>query len=305
VTRLGDPPTEIDTPVEPDEGPAPRRAPAAAPPREPAGRVPLSAAILRYWWIVALFALAFAGVGAVLGGKRAPTYTAQAQLQVGSVQTTAQAVPGYVEATTSLASSYSRVATTDVVLGPAAKSLGTSAAALRGHVRVTPIPGNPLVIVTGESSSADAARRSATAVATALVSQIRTTQRAGGTSASLLSRYQAASQRAAGEEDTLATLKGKRQADPTSVSSRRLRAVRSRLDSAQLELQTLGQLYSQSRQVTTAATGIQILQQPAGASSDRSSTVQKAAFVGLVAGALVGLALAVLAAARRARRRSL
>jgi hypothetical protein len=297
VPRLRDTSTtELDAPPERDGRNG------AAHERPPHQRVSLGAAAARYWWLVALPAVLLAVVGLAFGRAQAATYTAQAQLQVGSIQATAQAVPGYVEATTSLASSYSRVATTDVVLRPAAAALGTSAGALRGRVSATPVPGNPLVLVKAEDGSAVAAERTASAVAGALVAQIRRNQREAGTSRTILRDYRTASERAAGAEDDLVELKAKRKRDKSSVSSWRLRQARGRLDSARLEVQTLAGLYGQAAQRMTAATGIQLLQRPAGAASDRGSTQQKAGFAGLVAGALVGLALAVLLAGRRARR---
>jgi uncharacterized protein involved in exopolysaccharide biosynthesis len=77
------------------------------------------------------------------------------------------------------------------------------------------------------------------------------------------------------------------------------------LDTAELKEQTLRSQYEQRSAEVASTAGIQVISEPVQASSDKHRTVQRFLVVGLLAGLLVGSALAVLFdAARRSRRRA-
>ncbi|MEA2293673.1 MAG: hypothetical protein QOE86_1312 [Solirubrobacteraceae bacterium] len=267
-------------------------------PPAPERRVSLGSAMLRNWRLVLLPVIVLVAAAIALGLIRSPRYDAQAQLNVGSLDAQAQAVPGFVEATQTLASAYSRIAVTPSVLVPTARDLGMSVGALRGSVTVTPVIGNPLILITGSAGSSGDARRIAAAMSTHLVTAV---QRLGGGTRradALLEEFRQASSERSAAQSKLDHLRAS-----LSASTAATRAAQSDLATAELRAQTAGNLYQNARSASTGASGVQVLQAAQVAGNDRATKLQQLGFVALAAGLVLGAALALARESRRQRRR--
>jgi capsular polysaccharide biosynthesis protein len=255
----------------------------------------------RFWWLIALLAVVCAAIGVAAGTQRDPVYTAANQLNVGTLDAQTQAVPGYVEAAKSLASSYSRLAVTDDVLAPVGQKVGLSAKGVKGLVSVTPVTDNPIITVRAEGSSEPAARRLSDTLADQLVTSVSTIDRRDEQTARLLNRFRAASQRASRYEEELRTLRARRENDAASVSLTRIERAQSRAETERLQAQALSTQYSSAAARGTGAAGIERFGEQS-VSNDRSRKIQQLGLVGAIAGAALGLAGAVLLTARRRTR---
>src|SRR5215475_513841 len=71
----------------------------------------LASSVARHPFIVLLPAILLLAAGIVVGGKKHPTYSAAATINVGKADIATQATPGYVQASEALAASYSRLVT--------------------------------------------------------------------------------------------------------------------------------------------------------------------------------------------------
>lgn len=137
-------------------------------------RVTTGLAVLRHPVLAALAALVVLLPVTVLAFGRSPVYTAEARLLVGQIDVEAQAVPGFVQATQQLASLYARVATTDVVVGPAAAASGLDEDEVRSALRASPVPLSAVIRI--EASAADEATAVAIAAAGAEALQAYVTE---------------------------------------------------------------------------------------------------------------------------------
>jgi uncharacterized protein involved in exopolysaccharide biosynthesis len=265
--------------VEPFEAPLREKRPRAD---HPLG--PLRPVAAR-WWIVAIVTLLFAGGAVPAASRRAPTYTASTTINVGRVDVRVQALPGYVAGATSLAASYSRIATSDRIVVPLAQRLKLTPAAVRSRLSATQIPGAPMFTIYG--SGADG--RQAVAFTDAASRELRTYVRDSGDGTAsvrqLLSDWREQARTAASLKRRIAALpEGSPSADSLQVD----------LDTAQLKEQTLRGQYEQRSAEVASTAGIEVISEPVQASSDAHRTLQRFLVVGLLAGLLVGSALAVL-----------
>lgn len=263
----------------------------------PAEPPTLGSAVLRHWFLVLVLAVIVGLAGAAFAFQQGPTYTATAQLSVGSVDAQTQAVPGYVQAAESLASSYSRIATTSVVLGPVARDVRSTQGDVRSRLTVTPVINNPIIQVTAKGSSA----ADALALARAASKQLVTTVAAqGGTGhsadAGLLARYRTASKAAATAKSKLDRLKGSVSASQSAIDD-----AQSKSDTAQLEVQAAGQAYTDSITTNRSASGLKLFDAARPGGNDRRKTMERLGFIGLVVGGALGIALAALLDRRRRR----
>lgn len=263
------------------------------------GGFSLARAIRRGWWLVLLPAIVLLAGAIYVGVERKPTYTAQAQLNVGSLDVQTQALPGFVQAASSLASSYSRVATSDRLLGQVAKQTGQSLSSLRGRVTATPLSGDPIVTLAAAAPSDAEARRVATAATNDLVAYVQAIQQPSQSTAMLLSRYRTASSTALQLQDRVRQLRARRPTVPASV----LNQAQTKADTAQLQTSSLSQLYTQAVQNGQGAASIRVLKSATTSSSDRRSVLQRLAFIGFFGGLVIGIALAALLETRRDRGR--
>jgi capsular polysaccharide biosynthesis protein len=275
--------------------------PTPAPPH-PLG--PLRPALIR-WPIVLLFVAAFAGGAYYVGTTRSPTFTATSTINVGRTDVRVQALPGYVEGAKALAASYSRVVSSDEIIGPVAKRLKLTPDQVRSHISATPIAGAPIFTISATGPD----EASAVALADAATREMRrfvTRTDDGDTSSrSLMADYRAQARRAATLEREVQRLRANLRngvGDADETRSRLLRAQTDQ-DTAELRKQSLQSLYVNQMATDTSTAGIQVLSPATSGQSDRDSMLQKLIVVGALAGLVVGLAVAAMFGRRSRRRR--
>lgn len=246
-------------------------------------------AMRRFWWLIALMALIGAGSGIAYGLMRNPVYTAEARLTVGRIDVRTQTIPGFAFAARALAETYSRAIVARKVVVPVSKKTGVPPAEVDDHLFATPIPESGVIQVLGEDDSSDAAVRYANVGGRTLIDYVRQLNKFNPQSRELLRRYRQAA-------EALAEARARRPATgpiPPSLVAE--------LAEARVRLRTAEALYGSSQAGQAAPNTLQLLALATGASSDRGSFVQRAAFAGAVGGLLIGIALALLFQARQPR----
>ena len=256
-------------------------------PREFGGPRTVGEAIGRHWWLPVLLAAWLGAVGAFLGNRRAPVYTTSAVLNAGRIDVQAQSISGYTQASAYLATTYSRAVGSGAVLAPVARRTGRSVDSVAASLSATPIPNSSVFRVQAKANSARDAVNIANAAATQVVAFARAQTR-GGHAATLLARYGAAAARAS----RLASRAGAAKSQ-SGVSAAQLANMRRAAAVAQLEAQGLQQQYVQQVANLKGTAEVLLLSPARTASSDRTQKTEIGAFIGLVAGLLIGALLAV------------
>lgn len=253
-------------------------------------------------------------VGFVVGLQRSPAYGADTRLIVGRIDVESQAVPGYVAANQSLAGTYARLVETDAVGQLVADQLHLPLKQVSGHLKATNIPESAIILVSASAPDKKTALALDGAATSALSRYVASTNSDAATSNAVLQQYQQASEaynRATVQRDSARAAINSYRANvsssatpPTSLTDNYASAQAS-VDRAQLQVNTLQQSYSDSLRVGTQRGDLTILSAPTASGSDRLAFTEKAAGGGLVAGLVIGLALAM-SRSRRAgvRRRS-
>jgi capsular polysaccharide biosynthesis protein len=279
---------------------------------EPLPQVGPIQAARRYWFLVLLPVLVLVPLAAIVAGKRTPTYTAESRLIVGRLNiSTAGEAAGFAGAAQDLASTYPLVIYAGGVVNPVARQLGTTPGDVMSRLLATEVPSSPIVrvIATGRSPNdainlANAASRSLVSFLTKfdrdspdlayLRKQLRAAELAYQKAAAALS---AANRSAAATSATLSA--GATTSAPLSPAVQRLAGA---ADVAKIQLSALSADYQNTVQNQATSSLLQPLVSASSASSDRQSKLQISVFIALVAGVLVGLALATLRANQMARR---
>jgi hypothetical protein len=264
-----------------------------------------------HWRLVALVAVAGMAIGLVVGLLRPPTYKAEARLVVGkTIQlSNLAATPGLALASQQLASDYSRLVSTHAVLDETARRLGRQAGDLGGRVSASPIPQSPVIRLEAHAAHAEDALAIADAGAGALVQAVNTlNQRQLQSAQDLLDQYRQADNALLRDQQTLKSLQDRLTREgpdaPQSLQDQVL-AAQTAVDADQLNLNALASDYEGA--ISPGQLNEQVVQRvgkadPAG--NDRTTFLQIALLVGLVGGALAGVALATMIDARAARRRN-
>jgi polysaccharide biosynthesis transport protein len=269
-------------------------------------RPTVAQAVLRCWFLVLIPALLLAGAGAALALRHPPTYTSEATLNVGRPDPSSPAFGGYVTAAAGLATVYSREIGAPGVIGPVSKKLQLSQGVIGGRLSATPIEDSPIIRVIATGPSASAAEALANAGASALTTYITAANRQDPDAGRLFGQYQGIAGQKAQNDQQLAKDNQALNLDPGNSALR----ARIALESANsnvlgLRLTALNGAYV-AAEASQAATNIITPLSPAtSASSDRSSKVQKLAGAGLLAGLVIGVALAMWRANWVTRRRLL
>jgi hypothetical protein len=254
---------------------------------------------LNHWRLVTLVALLGMLAGGALGFLKPPTYTAESRLVVGKTAQLSNlaSVPGLDAAGQSLASSYSRLVSTDAVLSGAAKRLGGS---IDGSLSASPIPLSPVIRVFATASSAQQAVAIANAGSRALVDAVNTLNQQQSTSAdALLTQYEDADRDLLVAQDNLKDLEAQLQlAGPGGLAAdniqKEINVAQTQVDGLQVKLNALSSAYSGVYNPTAINT--QVVQRVGNAEatgSNRRRTIELGVLVGLVGGVLIGLGLAV------------
>lgn len=296
---------------DPDFEPAPREyAPA---PREYADgaeaapdspRSTLSGAIRRHAILVVIPVIVLLAAGVVVGNSKPRTYSANAVINVGKSDIATQATPGYVQAAEALATSYSRLVTSQFVAIPAGRALHESPVAAASQLSAVPIPNETTFTITARGSSTKAAAALANAAATALQAYVKNSASQQGGPQQLLAKYQAAQSRADQLQAKAQRLSGRLTStsatsvatSSASVSQSEVTRAKVAAQSAALEAQALSNQYLNLAGSAVAPT-LSVLNTPMGAAtSNRTQNIEKYAIIGGAAGLVIGIAFAALVA---------
>jgi capsular polysaccharide biosynthesis protein len=233
-----------------------------------------------FFVLVPVFGLLILALGT--GLVRTPTYTSSTRLAVGGLNATNPAsLTGFADAAQQLAQTYSRSVQGDGVVGNVADRTNTSPKQVRSHLSAAPIPETPVFAVTATSDSSDGAIRLSALASQALVTEVNRASQADPTR--LLEEYRTAElerQQVSNQVDALAVSGGDG-----------LATARSQLLAAEARATSLRNAYEASE--TSGTVPLEIIQKADRASSDRSSVLQLRAFIAIVVGLVLGMALAV------------
>lgn len=267
-------------------------------------------AMRRFWPLVLISVLALGALGTYAGYSRKPVYQATSSLSVGLLDLTTQSVPGFAVGGEVVAGGFSRSVQTDAVVVPVAKELHLSPGDVRGRVSSTPVANSPIFTITATGASQADAMKLANAMSGSMVAYGRTHSGADAAAGRLLSRYRQALRDLDRAQNRVKLLR-KRQSGTTQATaagsntpdSGQLSQARANVDTAQLRVQSIGQLYRNQAGSPASSAVVQPLVDAQGASSDRRSKTELYGAVGVLAGLCLGTALAVLIAGRQFRRR--
>jgi capsular polysaccharide biosynthesis protein len=276
---------------------------------------PLQAA-RRYWFLILLPVLVFVPLAAIVAAKRPATYTAEARLIVGRLNiSTAGAIQGFAGAAQDLASTYPLVIYAAGVVNPVAHELGTTPGDVISRLTATEVPSTSIVRVIATGRSANDAVTLANAASHSLVSfltkfdrdspdlaylhkQLRSAELAYQRASAAFARASIAAARNS-SANTSTALSAGNTTPPLSPALQRLAAAE---DVAKIQLGAISTDYQNTVQSQATSSLLQPLVDAHSASSDRQSKLQISVFIALLAGLLVGLALATLRANQMARR---
>jgi capsular polysaccharide biosynthesis protein len=259
----------------------------------------------RRHWFVAIFPIAlFVAAAVVLGMHRTPRYTATANLSVGHVYVSdPSGIPTIIDATQSLAATYSRAISSAAVTQDTRRILrAEKASAVSGGLAATPIPDSQLIKVSARSSNASGAVALANAGALALASYVNRQIRDNDAAATISDRYREASFAYRERLDTSTRLARKYANHRTRANKAARDRAAAATDAAKLRRNALQAAYQTAVQGGTSSVGVEIFSTASAATSDRSRKMQLLVFVGLLGGLAAGAALALLRAARDLRR---
>jgi Capsular polysaccharide biosynthesis protein len=215
---------------------------------------------------------------------RTPTYTASTRLAVGGLNATNPAsLTGFADAAQQLAQTYSRSVQGDGVVGDVAQKTDTSPRQVRSHLSAAPIPETPVFALNATSDSSDGAIRLSALASQALVSEVDRASQADPTR--LLEEYRTAElerQQVSNQVNALALSGGSGLATARSQSQ---------LLAAEARATSLRNAYEASE--TSGTVPLEIIEKADRASSDRSSVLQLRAFIAIVVGLVLGMALAL------------
>lgn len=226
----------------------------------------------------------------LLSFLRAPTYTAETRMGVGRIDVATQAIPGVVAGTQALASSYSRLVDAQEVLLPISEALELPQDELQLRVSGSPIAESPLFLVEATGPTEESAVDLVNLASESLEAYVGGINRTNDDSKILLTEYRQAVANAEEAKAAVARLGG-----GNSAEARKARGVQA---STALQAEVLSDLYRQSRQGRASSNQLQIINRATTAVSDASSFRQRALFLALLAGLVIGLILAGMAARR-------
>jgi uncharacterized protein involved in exopolysaccharide biosynthesis len=264
---------------------------------------PLSRAIGRHKLLVIGCALAVALLGAAVGAAGKRTYTAAATLQVGKVNPNSPGFYGFVQSSTDLAAAFSRAITAAPVLATVQHKLGLSPDTAVARLSAEPIPESPVFRVIASAPSAAAAVRLANVTSHAMIAYEGAANTYSPESQRLLRDYRTASLRLARAEATLARATRDYAADPDTARRLGLERAHAGQAAASLQVHALASAYQLSAESTDTTELVSLLSGAVTAESNHKSKIELLGFVGLLAGLVIGCALAVLREQRGGLRR--
>lgn len=269
----------------------------------PARRLTPSQAVVARPFLVIVPVLVLLVPALLVALARPAVHTAESRLLVGGLNVEAQAVPGFVEASRTLAETYSRLVSTRAIEERVAEILKVDVEEVEGNVDATSVPESSIIKVTGEGDDAEDAVRYAAAAAEALedyADQSATTEEL----TTLLDEFRQASltlNQVTARRDALERQYNAR-VDAGSATQDDVDAVtaaQADVDSAKLEADTLAAAYTEQRELSTGSGNIDLIAPASYVGDDRSRNLQLAVAAPLLLGLIAGVALATLVANRR------
>lgn len=286
--------TELDRPADP--------APAGS--ASATGRLPLGSArgplesFLRHPILTILTILAITAAGVAVGLIRTPHYTATERLSVGRVDVPAYTLQGVIFGNQTLAGTYSRAISAQPVVAAAARSAGVSNSTALNGLDASQVPGSTLIQIEAVADSQQEAVKLANGASRGLITyvqQLNVEQAA----TSLLNRYRSAqAQTDRVRERYRAMLRTRPLPSLSSLESARLDVL-----TAQLRSQRLSSQIARDGGDPPSENLLQVLNPAVQATSDRATVTERLGLIGLGAGIIAGLGLAVLLANRELLRR--
>ena len=262
---------------------------------EPVPRISAMQAAGRYWYLVLAPVIVFVVIAGILATARAPTYTAEARLMVGRLDlSTAGAVQGFAGAAQDLAQSYPLAISADGVVDPLAKRFGTTPSVIRSRVSASDVPGSSIVRVTATGTSSSDAVTLVNAASKSLTAFLTKFNRDNPDVPHLRGLLQAAEVKLQADRAAVP------QPVPHPATPSQQRAIAA-LASQQAIVNAIASNYQSSVLTQAVSSLLQPLVSAHTAISDRQQKFEIAVFAALVAGLVVGLALATLRANRVAR----
>jgi capsular polysaccharide biosynthesis protein len=269
-----------------------------ATPAPPPPRVDAIGASWRYPLLVLIPALILGGVGAVLSHRKPPTYTAQAKVLVGApAPGTSGELPGVVQAEQSLASIYAREITFNPVVAPLAGRFQQTPGNIAARLSATPLPDAPIinVIATGKTSgqAVDLANAAGAKLASFVTSQTQSVKPANRAFGSYQQAATTLAQARAHENHVAQN----HQSDPNNPAVVR---AQSQVQVAQLMLNIQGTQYQNLLDTRHNTPTLTMFQSATSATDNRKSSLELYVVGGVIAGLVIGAALATLLANRKA-----
>ncbi|MFN8109903.1 MAG: Wzz/FepE/Etk N-terminal domain-containing protein [Thermoleophilia bacterium] len=249
--------------------------------------------------VVPVVVLAIASVLAAV--LRSPTYTSSTRLSVARIDATTATGPSFQDGVAQVANTFAALVSAPEVLQAAATELHVDATSLAGRVSAAPVPASPFFTVTGTGGSSTAAVNTANVVARALVTYIARIGATNPDADRLLRDYEVAAraqQRADATAQSAVRAGGRH---PTATQRARITRARALAQTRSLKASTLAQLYQQALSSSATANVAQVMNPATVAASNRRKTLVNYVVVAVLAGLLLGLALALVAAGSDAR----
>lgn len=255
---------------------------------------PLTRAIGRHKLLVVACAVVVAVLGAAAGAAGKSTYTAAASLQVGKVNPNSPGFYGFVQSASDLAAAFSRSITAAPVLATVQRKLGLSPDAAVGQLSAEPIPNSPVFRVIASAPSAAVAVRLANVTSHALIAYEGAANTYSPEGQRLLHDYRAASLQLARAETRVARATRDYAAHPDTARRSGLESAQAGKATASLQVQALSSAYQLSAESTDTTELVSLLSGAVTAESNHKSKIELLGFIGLLAGLVIGCALAVL-----------
>lgn len=282
-------------PGQPDPLPSETKRPSLGDDHQPLEQVGVLEAMRWHWPLVLIPVVLLLGIGLTLGLMRAPTYTATANLSVDFGAQNPSSLPGSVTAAQALADSYARAIEATAVVSEVARKTGAPPDEVAESTGASPIPDSTVVTVSGSGDSERAAVEFANISAQALTRYIATLNGTRQGSAPVLTQFRQAESLYQDRLDRQMELAEEVEANPSDETARQeLKQARVRTQVALLKKNSVAELYGASQQAYVAP--LSFLSEASSASNDKFARLQLLAFVGLVAGLAIGVALATVRA---------
>lgn len=248
--------------------------------------------------VIVLVALAV-----LYSSDRQPVYEAEARQAIGRVDVSQPgALAGFQSATRALASSYSRAIVAPAVVEPVARATKLTPDQVRSRLEATPIPESAIISIRGTGPSERDAIAVATSGARALDAYVARLNRSNPNARRLFREYRRASRRLSDRRFAVQQAKRDAGSERSAAVNRRIQRLQRNLDEAVLNTRVAAENYAIARRSESNVSILQTISVPESATSDRETNRQIVVFGAVVAGLLLGIALASLLANRRGRR---